>query len=315
MRKLMKNLLRFICFVFYFTPLCSAWESELGVFPSSLVADIQAELVLSEVSVVIGKDATHIRYAFGNQGVNNICHSFTLYNPAFSWAGVGAEYPDRHFPEISMTANGQLIHRDDHISALYDGVDVTHLLKKSGLSPDLPGHGSEAIINLQSSKVLRNTEKLIRKNVVTKRAGSGFPNWKLLSAYTWHVDFSSNKQVDLGLTFKTRPAFRLINRLSAEDKGILYSNCAPSDFVNDLSNKIADGYLLKEYKVKFDIEKQNLSDVNIDISGVLGSMVGEKHIFYCGAPYETKSVNTNNGKAGVVKANGGVFSFVTLEKL
>lgn len=311
----MKDLLGFIFLIVAFVPLCGAWENEPGVFPLSLVADIQKDLVLSGVGVVISKDATHLRYTFVNKGKDNISRSFALYNPVFSWAGVGAEYPDRHFPEISMTANGRLINREDHFSALYDGADVTHLLKESGLSPSLPGYGDEAIINLQSSKKIKNIEKLIKRNVVIKIGGAGLPNWKLLAAYTWRADFASKKQVELVWTFKTRPAFRLLNRLSAEDKGVLYSNCAPSDFVDGLSEKMAEGYLLKEYRVSFDIEKQNLSNVNVDISGVVNSMAGEKHIFYCGMPYEKLSGNVDNGKVVVLKAKGGVFSFVTLEKL
>ena len=312
---MIENIVRFMFLIVAFVPLCGAWESEIGVFPSSLVADLQSELVVSEVGITVKNNTTYVRYVFYNSGKNKIFHTFTIYNPVFSWAGVGAEYPDRNFPEISMLENGKLIKRQDRVSALYEGIDVTNMLKRAGLNPDLPGYGDEAIISQQFIRRSKKIQGLVKGGILIKAGASGLPNWKLFTTYSWRTEFPSKKPVELVLKFKTRPTFRLLNKLEAQDKGVLYSNCAPNNFINNLSEQMSDSYVLREYKINFDIENQNLSDVDVDISSLIGPDSGKKHVFYCNMPFERQSGNYANGKTGIVKAKGGLFSFVTLEEL
>lgn len=307
-----------LCFLVFFVALpgsCWAWESERGVFPSPLTADLARGVTVSSINVSVKKETTSVRYIFFNNGEKLTSQVFSIYAKTFSWGGVGSEYPDRHFPEISMTINGKEVSRKKHVRALFDGVDITNALIRAGINPELPGYGEEAIVNENRVRTSESFSELIRMGMLTKADDFGLPNWKLFTSYSWKTRFEPNKSTELVLSYKTRPTYRLLTKLDPIDKGILYSNCAMPDFVDELFSNSSSSYVLSEYKVNFDIEKQNLSEVTVDISGLVSRDSGSFRYFFCDDRGGSQPSDNSNKKILTIRTRSGVFSLVTIEKL
>ena len=58
-----------------------------------------------------------------------------LVLPRFGWLGAGETYPDRHFPELVVTLDGQAVAPTDNYTVRAGGKDVTALVRAAGLDP------------------------------------------------------------------------------------------------------------------------------------------------------------------------------------
>lgn len=309
------KVISFVLLNLVLTPLCGAWESERGVFPSPLVATSPERIKISAVYILLGEKETKLRYLINGKEGDEKPQNLTIYSQLFSWGGVGAEYPDRHFPEISMVVDGRPIKRISHLFAIHGGENITEVLKKANLNLGLVGYGEEAIINIRSGKEFKGLKSLFKKNVIKKIGNMALPGWKVFASHSWEIEIAKQKISEIELKFKTRPTFKLLNKLSPMDKGVLYSHCAPSSFVENLPKETGGNYILREYQINFDVENLNLDQADVDIGEIVKSKEKDIYYFYCNSESEGQAESYENGRLGAIKAANGVFSLVSLEVL
>lgn len=253
-----------LIFVFLFTPWFSsnllAWDSEEAVVFPFPVGSVPNQVALDDVKVTLADGEVNIRYLFSSR--SNVAESslYSVYLPIFSWSGVGAEYSDKHFPELQVFSNGKFNKVSATKVALFNGRVVTRELDKVGLDPVLVGEAGKALLdaNLSNKKRYRS---LIRKGVLKQTAGLLIPAWSVQVSYWWRHVYQPLTNSEMVIKYSARPGFFQASVSDIKLSSLLMAHCGNVDmFMKLASEHLSDGdeLLIRLYKIPFGIDHLNV---------------------------------------------------------
>lgn len=144
-------------------PLVVADDSSAGVTPGAFVSIPRDSVPIAETSVLI--KGRHVTLSFTPARSERGKAQLLLQGERFGWLGEAEPYPDRHFPELAISANKVALPVTESFVAQVGNTDVTALLRAAGISPwamaDTPpfvtvdGVKPEALAKLQAAGAVR----------------------------------------------------------------------------------------------------------------------------------------------------------------
>ena len=265
-----------------------AWEVEAPVSLPSPVGIVPAGVFVSEVVVDIKDSMVTTAYVFSSRENVPKQNIFSIYLAPFSWSGVAAEYPDRHFPELRVVSDGQSIPLRSTVTALHDGRDITDDLIRTGLDPAMVSFGADAFLDADE-KNDRHFKTLIEIGALKRADGTYLPTWYVQYAYSWPQTYKPGAKTRVELRYRARPGFSPIARNDRRLMEHLSGHCgSPKDLDELVSGdrfSKSEDFLIKTYVIHFGLGQMNLDKAKLSYSEALTPETSQPAMSYvCIAP-------------------------------
>lgn len=227
-----------------------AWDEEAGAPAPTLNGRLPSHTGIDRIDLTLrGRNVTLVYH--GHQ-VDKRSQPLVLssYSPAFGWQGVAADYPDLHFPELSIKVNGRSISSTPHAKALFEGEDVTGELHKAGISPLRVALAEEALIDPLSIRT-KETRRLF--STATFNADRAYPLWQLLYSQAWKLPGLVTGPFSIQVNYRARPAKSEINTDSKAFSAAILAHCGAPDQVKevlkDKNGNLPAAVVIESFKV------------------------------------------------------------------
>lgn len=196
-----------------------AWDEERGVPSPKLTGNLPSALNIERVDVTLAGHHVTLRYDARIQ--NRALRQFTLskYGHVFGWQGVAADYPDQHYPEMSLMADGQLLRPKHKVTAFMDGEEITAALMRAGIDPLRVAKGEDALIDIN-----QHTSKSVRR-LFSSTQGLAFPLWQVSSHQTWRLPVMHQNRVMIEVAYTARPAKFEVDTNSQQFESLVLKHC------------------------------------------------------------------------------------------
>lgn len=208
-----------------------AWDEEIGAPAPTLNGHLPSHTSIYRVDLALrGRDVT---LTYHGQQADKHPQPLVLSrcSPSFGWQGVAADYPDLHFPELSIKVNGQSISSKPHATALFEGEDVTGELLKAGISPLRVTLTEEALVDPLSIRT-KGARKLF--STESSNADRAYPLWQLLYSQAWKLPGLVTGAFSIQVNYIARPAKREINTDSKAFSAAVLAHCGNLDQVKGM---------------------------------------------------------------------------------
>lgn len=202
-----------------------AWESEDAVpLPRPAIGARPEQVWLDKATLSIKGQNLVQRYEWLNKGAA-VDADLAIYLPPFDWQGAAADYGDRHFPELTVRQDGQLLKLHRATLAWHGGRDITALLRQGAIDPLLVAENEvlSAPLSPRGKSVWR---ELVRKGAAHELDGMYMPDWFVQSLPSWHMHWPAGRSSTLQLSHKARPAFSPWETGGAALDALLRSHCS-----------------------------------------------------------------------------------------
>lgn len=268
-----------------------AWDSERPIALPSPTGTVPKGLSVNGVTIDVEGSMVTTSYVIANKDDKSKANVFAIYMPPFSWSGVASDYPDRHFPELKVTSDGNKVRLGTNIIALHDGREITRDLALAGINPSRVGLGEEALLDIgQPSK--GKYSSLIAKGALQAAGGVYLPKWYAQVSYWWKQTYEPRKDARIDLQYMARPGFFSVSKADKRLASYVLGHCGSEGDLED----IASGSLFKgkgDLTVKTYILPFNLGDLNLDeavlnySSGTDAVASGQAISYVCTSPTGT----------------------------
>lgn len=238
-----------------------AWDEEIGAAAPTLNGHLPSHTSIYRIDLALrGHDVT---LTYHGQQAGRYPQSLVLsgYSPPFGWQGIAADYPDLHFPELSVKVNGQRISSKPHATALFGGNDVTDELLKAGISPLRVTLAEEALVDPLSIRT-KGARKLF--STESSNADLAYPLWQLLYSQAWKLPGLVAGSFSIQVNYIARPAKREINTDSKAFSAAVLAHCGNLDQVKgmlkDKNGDVPDAVVIETITVP--LQLANMAPVN-----------------------------------------------------
>jgi len=207
-----------------------AWDVELGVAAPAILGRLPDGVRLTRADVRWDGRKVSILYMGENRSVAHGGFFLSAYAPVYGWQGVAADYPGLHFPEIRLNVNGRSVAHRGLASAYRDGLDVTALLKRSGVSPLLVAQ-AEPVSAMELPPHVRGLFSASQGNV--------YPLWQLAYRHQWAVQALAVGSVTFEVIYDGRPQKMEVSLKSKRFASLVQEHCGDLASVTSQLNGMA----------------------------------------------------------------------------
>jgi hypothetical protein len=229
----MQSMILRTCFVAALTiPASSwAWDEEVGAVAPKLNGTLPAHTTIDRIDVLLQGRAISLTYHGQQRDKSPQKLVLSSYSPPFTWQGAAADYPDLHFPELSIQFNGDAGTYTAHAIALFDGEPVTDKLKSAGVDPLRVALAEEAPVD---PKTVRGKEvrKLFSTGVT--HADNIYPLWHVIYSRKWAPIPLPKGPFSIQVTYNSRPAKIEVSTNGTAFAAAVLAHCGSLDQVKPL---------------------------------------------------------------------------------
>jgi hypothetical protein len=209
--------------------------------------------------------------------------------PRFGWMGEAEPYPDRDFPDLTFLIDGKIVAVRDQFRAFVGNQEITHILEQDKLDPFVIAATPPFLA--WKDKDSHSVEGLKSAGAIEAEGSQYVAKWDAQRIITLKVPSGAH---ELSLTYKARPAYRLLAIKNLKHSEDLAGACITE---NDLTNALHERtptITVREYTIPASIagEKPELVEAHVDFSD---AQQGRPDLVaFCGT--SVKAVITTNGQ-------------------
>jgi hypothetical protein len=210
--------------------------------------------------------------------------SVVIDMPRFRWSGESDPFPDRHFPDLTITIDGAPAHAEDSSSAFAGKTDITDILHVAGVDPFViaepipilerwPGSAA-ALAQLKTLGAVKNSGPDI----------SGQPLLALWSAER-HVKMTLSQSgiAMVTLAYDGRPGDDLLNLDTPNAARRLTPYCLDVPALDRLLDHAKAGVTIREYAIPATIGDQPAGAVTVELGAPGTNEQPQALAAFCGA--------------------------------
>jgi hypothetical protein len=171
-----------------------------------------------------------------------------LNGPRFGWLGAAERYPDRHFPELKIRVNGELIAPQDRFETVAGGNNVTSLVRAADMDPwAITRTPPVTAAHPQSPQVIN----VLRNAGAIAKAGDddGLYTAKWLARRLLAIPLAPSTDATLQLEYDARPGIRSLSADSPTPSSFARLYCLPEKVLQQLVDKNKSPIAADEYQI------------------------------------------------------------------
>jgi hypothetical protein len=220
-------------------PTSWAWDIEDGAPAPQIHGRLPEDLRIEHLAIALHGRSVSLDYKGQNHTPVSRASVLHRQSPPFAWQGVAADYPDLHFPEMSLWVNAQHLASKHRVIAWFEDEDVSADLQRAKIDPLLPASGEEALTEGASLHTPR-----IRRlfSATTREVSVVYPLWQVVYHQAWRVPGLPEGPVSIQLRYEARPDKREVETDSKAFAAAVIGHCGDLEQVKGMLKR-ADGTL------------------------------------------------------------------------
>lgn len=243
-----------------------AWDVEPGITGAALTGYLPKGVTLQRVDVTLTDKSATLTYHGSSKATESHPVVLTSYSHAFSWQGIGADYPDQHMPELTLRVNGKAIKDQPYAQALFNGADVTRDLKRAKLDPLLVAKGEDALVESPGR---------LAKPFLSNDEAPFFPLWQLSYRHTWRIPGIPAGDLSMQVAYRLRPAKTEIATASKQFEGAVLSHCGDIQAIKHIlesrQGSVPDSVVIETFTIPLQIANMASMDTYLTVHDVPSS--------------------------------------------
>jgi hypothetical protein len=199
-----------------------AWDEEMGATAPKLLGQLPFRTTITHVDVALQGHTVSLTYHGQHASTTHQKLVLSSYLLPFGWQGVAADYPDLHFPELTVKVNEHLIAPTPRVTAFFEGKDVTADLRKVEIDPLRVALTEAALID---PRLIRTQSARRLFAAQSPDADRSYPLWQVAFSQTWTQTNLAVGPLSIQVTYNARPEKRQVNTSSKAFAAAVLAHC------------------------------------------------------------------------------------------
>jgi hypothetical protein len=213
-------------------PIAAADDSSSGVMLPGLRSEPVGSITEASASVVVREGSITLSAVLDTHGAT--APRAIISGPRFGWLGESEPYPDRQFPELSVSLDGQPISAESAFAAFAGSTEISEVIRAARIDPFAIADTPPFVVPDKAEDPA--FQRLLKLGAIERSGGDYLARWTAQRSIK--IALHPGARQTLSVIYKARPGYALVSFAALSAAKALAPFCLTAEGLRRLLGKL-----------------------------------------------------------------------------